>query len=122
MRQPPQLHSRLLPSSERGVLLVKWKSSGDFKDKLPLRDFLKTCATKYWSALRRFEGKRILRSACRAGCPSPLANWPNGLPESKIALRGALRTVFPVILKLFVVKEKLFSSGKLKLGSAVDAL
>jgi hypothetical protein len=51
-----------------------------------------------------------------------MANRTNWVPESKIALRLALLTAFRVVLKLLVVKEKLLTSRKHKLGSTVDAL
>jgi hypothetical protein len=51
-----------------------------------------------------------------------MANRTNWVPESKIALRLALLTAFRGVLKLLVVKEKLLTSRKHKLGSTVDAL
>jgi hypothetical protein len=81
------------------------------------RHFLKARSTKYGFAMRRFEGNRCLQATLSADCARL---WTRSL-RSTGAVRLALLAVFRVVRKQFVVKEKLLTCRKHKLGPAVDA-
>jgi hypothetical protein len=69
--------------------------------------------------MRRFEGNRCLQATLSARY---LGLRTNGLSQTSVAPRLAFLAMLRNVLELLSVKEKLLTSRKHKLGSAVDAL